>query len=134
MPDVRPEAAPPDLSADGVRLWRQTVRHLKRQQTWEDTDVPLLEAYVRNVLVAREARTQAHGQPFVTGSKGQLVPHPGLRIADQAETAAHKYATALLLTPESRRRHNIQTSEEFAFPQIAGPVEALSGISGRLGS
>jgi len=33
-----------------------------------------------------------------------------LKVAEAAEAAAHKYATALLLTPESRKRHGIKTT------------------------
>jgi hypothetical protein len=37
-----------------------------------------------------------------------IVAHPGLRVAAEAERDAARYAQALLLTPESRKRHNIE--------------------------
>jgi len=82
-------------------------RHLRAQGTWAATDGPLLESYVRSVLLARTAREAAGTAPFVTGSRGQPVPHPGLKVAADAEAAACRYAGALLLTPEARKRHDL---------------------------
>ena len=67
---------------------------------------------MRNVVAARGARAAAAAQPYVEGSSGQLVAHPGLRVADTAEAAATRYATALLLTPEARSRHSIKAPEK----------------------
>ena len=58
-------------------------------------------------MLARTARQAAEAEPFVEGSKGQLVAHPGLRVAAEAERDACRYAGALLLTPEARKRHEI---------------------------
>jgi P27 family predicted phage terminase small subunit len=103
----RPIPAPDDLDAEANVLWRATQRHLRAQGTWQDADAPLLESYVRSVTVARAARLAAKSESFVEGSEGQLVAHPGLSVAAEAERDAARYAQALLLTPEARKRHEI---------------------------
>ena len=39
--------APAGLDKPTTKLWRDTQRALRGQATWQDTDAPLLEAYVR---------------------------------------------------------------------------------------
>jgi P27 family predicted phage terminase small subunit len=107
---LRPRPVPPpdDLDEAAKALWRRVQRHLREQRTWQDTDAELLESYVRAIALARTARLTAAASPFVEGSKGQLVAHPGLKVAAEAERDAHRYATALLLTPEARKRHEVK--------------------------
>ncbi len=70
--------------------------------------MPLLEFYVRAVRLAQRARAAADEFPFMRGSSGPvMLAHVELKVAEAAETAALKYATALLLTPESRKRHGV---------------------------
>jgi len=109
--------APKGLDPAGRELWAAAQRHLRAQETWQDADAPLLESYVRAVCLSRTAREAAAEEPFVEGSKGQLVAHPGLRVAAEAERDAHRYATALLLTPEARQRHEIRS-----------PIESDNGL------
>jgi P27 family predicted phage terminase small subunit len=104
--------APKGLDPAGRELWAAAQRHLRAQETWADTDGPLLESYVRAVCLARSARRAADTNPFVEGSKGQLVAHPGLKVAAEAERDACRYATELLLTPGARKRHEIKAPEE----------------------
>lgn len=111
--------APKGIDDAGRELWASTQRHLRAQETWQDADAPLLESYIRAVCLARTARDIATGQPFVEGSKGQLVAHPGLKVAAEAERDACRYATALLLTPEARKRHDVRSPEgDHAMPWI----------------
>ena len=114
--------APKGLDPAGRELWASTQRHLRAQETFEDADAPLLESYVRAVCLSRTAREAAAEQPFVEGSKGQLVAHPGLRVAAEAERDACRYASALLLTPEARRRHEIKA------PQEGGDLAFLAAV------
>ena len=104
--------APKGLDPAGRELWAAAQRHLRAQGTWQDdADAPLLESYCRAVCLARSAREIAAEQPFVEGSKGQLVAHPGLRVAAEAERDACRFATALLLTPEARQRHDVRAPD-----------------------
>jgi phage terminase small subunit len=63
--------------------------------------------YVRKLLLAKTSREAAELDPFVEGSKGQLVAHPGLKVSREAERDALSIAKALLLTPEARKRHQV---------------------------
>ncbi len=110
--------APAGLAGGARKLWRDTQRQLRRQSTWEDTDAPLLESYVRAVALARSARAAASERPFIGGSKGQLVAHPGLRVAAEAERDACRFAQALLLTPQARARHDVKPPAEAFEPLI----------------
>lgn len=101
-------APPKDLPKPGKTLWNSTQEQLREQGTWQDTDAPLLEQYVRTILLAQSARKAVAAEPFVTGSRDQLVAHPGVRVASEAARDAERYAKALLLTPESRSRHDIR--------------------------
>jgi len=112
--------APKGLDQAGRDLWSSAQHQLKAQGTWQDSDAPLLESYVRAVCLSRTAREFAAQEPFVEGSKGQLVAHPGLKVAAEAERDACRYATALLLTPEARQRHDVKAPDhEHDLPFLA---------------
>lgn len=118
MKSGRAIAPPEGLDSDSRKLWFTTQRALKRQLTWQDTDAPLLERYVRAAQRARDARKAAQRTPYVKGSAGQLTAHPGMRLAREAEKDQHEYAAALILTPEARKRHGIE-------PPIESELDAL---------
>jgi P27 family predicted phage terminase small subunit len=101
--------APRRIGQKGVHLWHLTQRQLREQRTWEDQDAPLLERYVRAILTAAAARALIEQEGFtVAGSRGQPRIHPALDVAERNEDRAQKFATALLLTPEMRKRHGIE--------------------------
>src|SRR4051812_12329026 len=102
-----PVKPPADFTQEGRKLWLATQRQCKRQGTWTDTDAVTLERYCRSVLLSRAASRAAQAEPFVKSVTGQLVPHPAVKVAREAATDAHRFATSLLLTPEARSRHNV---------------------------
>ena len=116
MSRQRPVPPPPNLADEGRGLWLRAQRHLRAQGTWQDADAPLLESYVRAVETSRTCRVVASGQPFVEGSQGQPVAHPGLKVAAEADRDACRYAAALLLTPEARKRHELEPRPVAAEP------------------
>jgi P27 family predicted phage terminase small subunit len=82
------------------------------QNTLVDSDASLLKAYVAKIMLAERSRDVAEKDgPFVKGSRGQLVAHPGLKIAREAEADAVSLARQLLLTPYSRKAAGIQVAE-----------------------
>jgi P27 family predicted phage terminase small subunit len=99
--------APNDFDHFAESCWRRAQDQLRAQGTWEDTDAPLLESYVRSLALSRQAREAVSVCPFVEGSRGQMVAHPGVKVASDADRDAERYARALLLTPESRSRHDV---------------------------
>jgi P27 family predicted phage terminase small subunit len=99
-------APPADFDADATGIWLETQEHLEKQHIWEESDAATLERYVRCLVRAKTARNAVESQ-FVEGSMGQMVAHPGLKLAREAERDAHVYAESLLLTPQMRKRHEI---------------------------
>jgi P27 family predicted phage terminase small subunit len=95
----------------GRKVYGEARKALEDQGTWQDTDAPLLEAYVRSLVLAQQARKAVASSPFTEGSRGQLVAHPGVKVASDAERDAERYARALLLTPEARSRHDVRSRD-----------------------
>lgn len=115
---------PGSLDRVGGILWRSTIETLQSQDTYSDADLPLVERYVLALQMARQLRADVedikrratarevdhNGDPvslYVTGSTGNLVGHPAVKMAREAEADAHRYAVELLLTPASRARAKI---------------------------
>lgn len=123
----RTDAAPTELDATARKVWRTARAQLERQGTWQDGDAELLAAYCLALQTARQARARiakrlkAEGEEaafFSRGSQRQLVSHPDVQLARQAEGDAANYADKLILTASARRRAGLigeQTIEdEFA--------------------
>lgn len=128
---TREQFGPAD-GLDGVSrgLWRRTRDALIEQDSWRPSDVPLLERYVRAMETARHARDRlAAAETYVTlGSQGQLVQHPDVKTAREAERDAHEFAGALLLTPAARSRHGVT-----ARARSAGRLAAVLSLVDRDG-
>jgi hypothetical protein len=104
----RQDSPPVDFDLPARAIWSAAQAQLRRQGTWSKTDIPLLQFYVRTVRLAQRAREAADEYPLQRSSMGNvLIGHVEMKVAEGAETAALKYATALLLTPESRKRHGV---------------------------
>lgn len=102
-------------------MWSAAQRQLRGQGTWTNTDAPLLEAYVRNVLLARTARIEA-GHYGLETTGGQLMAGAKYKLAADCEAAAYRYATALLLTPESRKKHGVTAAKNGAEDELKALV------------
>lgn len=106
-------AIPEDFDQESRALYTATLAHLRGHlaDLWDDTVLPTLERYVRSKQLARQARQAADeaGQ-YVEVKGGRVFKHPGVRDARDHERDAHLYAEALLLTPASRKRHNVKDS------------------------
>ena len=104
----RQDAPPIDFDLPARTIWSAAQAQLRRQGTWTKTDIPLLAFYVRNVRLAQRAREAAEEWPLQRSSTGgNLIAHVEFKVAESAEAAALKYASALLLTAESRKRHGV---------------------------
>lgn len=115
---------PPRGLDDRARaLWRASRDECIAQGTWRPTDVALLERYVRADARARKMRANVERDgSTVEGSQGQPVQNPDLKTLREAELDAHRYATDLILTPESRRRHGIEAPKP-----AGGRLESIIG-------
>jgi len=108
MATKRGPRAPDALDAEARTLWQDTLRALVAQGTWEDQDTEALLRYVAAVSTARTMRAAATAKPWTEGSTGQLVAHPGFKVAADADRDAARYAADLLLTPAARKRAGVQ--------------------------
>jgi hypothetical protein len=91
---------PADFDDQERELWDACKSRLQEQG--EDIDLQLLERYVRAIARARLGREAARKEPWVTGSMGQTVAHPGIALERQADRDAHDYALQLgLISPRA---------------------------------
>lgn len=106
----RSVSPPPEFSDDAQTLWRACVRQLQEQGTWRPVDGPLLESYVQSVITARAARRAGQHD-----------------MAAAAEDRAAVRASALMLTPESRR--HAPNGKPHRVPNVGnGHVEASTTV------
>jgi hypothetical protein len=99
---------PADFDLPARAIWTAAQTQLRLQGTWSKTDIPLLQFYVRSVRLAQRAREAADELPFQRHPNGPaMFAHVEMKVAENAEAAALKYASALLLTAESRKRHGV---------------------------
>lgn len=109
---------PGDFDRISKSIWRKTRALIKKEGSWRPEYSILLERYVRAIEVGRLARAriaarakalkqsgQDDAMAYLThGSQGQLVQHPDLKTARDAENDANNYARELLLTPAARAK------------------------------
>lgn len=103
---------PVDFDDDARTLYVTKQAVLEAQGSWKASDGELLEQYVRCEMRARLARADLIGDDgrmrlTTRGSQGQIVQHPNVKTAREAERDAIGYADALGLTPEGRKRLGI---------------------------
>jgi len=125
MPDLEARIVkrnpPADLDAESKRVWREALQELRALGVWTEPTAALLALYVRSLQSARQARERIarrktkQGEEaafFSRGSMGQLVAHPDIGIARQAEADAANYGRELLLSPAARRRSRIDATDD----------------------
>lgn len=114
---ARPPQPPAELDAVGKATWRVARAELLTVGSWTDATAELLRLYVVALQTGRQARSRIaarldadgeHAAYFTKGSMGQLVAHPDVAIARQAEQDAATYGRELLISPASRRRARIE--------------------------
>lgn len=102
MPDEREPGCPGDLDATGKDLWRKVRTHIQTRGDWQAVYAHLVSLLARADMRARKARedVQKSGSLTVAGSKDQIVPHPSIKTAREAERDVLEYMRALRLTPQ----------------------------------
>lgn len=97
---------PADITGQGERIWAEVKSFLESQKLWDPVFSEVLANYVRSILAAATARAELEETgTTTTGSQGQKVAHPTVKLRRDAELDALKYAQALLITPEAQQRH-----------------------------
>lgn len=102
--------APDGLDVPSKALWALVVKDLTDRGVLRDVDATAIGRFVIAEQVARLARERIAGRvksepasAYTTrGSMGQLVQHPDLKTAREAERDAAAYAHDLGITPRVR--------------------------------
>ena len=96
-------ATPPE---EAKRAWRQIVPLLDGAKEVREADLPELEALCTAVARMRQARKalKKHGSLFTTGSTGQLVEHPALKVERDAMKEIARFGERFGLDPMARTR------------------------------
>jgi hypothetical protein len=69
-----------------------------------EADRALTERFVSNMQAADDAMAAAMAEPFIDGTKGQQIEHPGFQIATRCDQRAVALARQLkLISPPDRR-------------------------------
>lgn len=106
MTEITP--APTDFDTPMADLWAECQQQLRDQETWVETDRHTLEEYVRAKFRSHAARGAIGDDMLIPGDRGKgMVANPLVKVARDAELDAQKYADALILTPQLRRRHGV---------------------------
>lgn len=112
-------APPPDLDAEGRRVWVRIRRELEAQGAFRiDSHSELLSLYARSLQRARLAHERiaarvAAGDPgafHALGSARQLSVHPDVLILRQAEADAAAAADRLVLSPAAQLRARFEAA------------------------
>lgn len=90
-----PYHAPKGLDPKSVYFWHHTLELLKREGTWSDLYLPLLEDYVRARQTAREYRDKIPEDGRTRGSQGQWVEDPAIKTMREAIRDAYKFGNEL---------------------------------------
>lgn len=96
---------PPDITGRGKRIWNEVKAFLEDEDLWQPVFGEVLANYVRCILIADDARKAIEKSGLTTtGSTGQKVAHPNVKMRRDAELDVLKYAQALLITPEAQKK------------------------------
>ncbi len=122
-----PPAAPGDIPENLAAEWATVWQYLADTGRANLADTALVEAYIRARAISQRARAEhaADGSPLLaTGSTGQPVEHPLLKLARESDRDAARYAERLGLDPTSRARLGMDT---------VPPVTLADDLASRIG-
>ena len=94
---------PSDLPESGAALWKRIVSELPPDR-FRFADLPLLEGYVRAVLLTDQAQEQLDAEGLIVETRLGPRAHPMLAVLDSATKRAAMLGTKLRLHPSSRMR------------------------------
>lgn len=108
MPSPPGPGCPGDLDSTAASVWRKVRALIKTRGDWDanaDAYGLILSSMARYEMRARKAREglkDEDGKPTLTtvGSTGNLVAHPNVKTAMDAEKAMLECLRALRLTPQ----------------------------------
>jgi phage terminase small subunit len=97
---------------------------LEARGAWSDTLIPAVERYARAVALARKAWTKVPDHLTAVGSTGQIVAHPLIATALNAEKAAADFGEHLGLSlPKEARKPGRPKSADRTADVRPGPTK-----------
>jgi P27 family predicted phage terminase small subunit len=90
---------PSHLGASARREFERVVDLLRQRGTLDQADSELVARRSELVEIAVDAYQQQRKEPFVTSDRGNLAPHPGIRVHNAACATIRLIDVELGLTP-----------------------------------
>jgi P27 family predicted phage terminase small subunit len=104
--------APAWLSKDAQSEWRRIMPLLVQRRILTDADLGSVENYCIAIGTVREAQRLIDVEGLTTQAASGLRAHPAVKIQADAMTRARLLASELGLTPVSRSRPSIQSTDD----------------------
>lgn len=112
-------------------MWIVARDEMVRSGTWRLTHGPLLERLVVNRMAAHGALAEAAAEPWVSGSTGQLVAHPGFAVAARCDQVALSLARQLRLTPATCEAVMDESDDDTADEEPTSALDELAKLRAR---
>lgn len=124
--EIVPIEPPDDLPPEGADLWREVLPTLAKYGGLRSIDLPALKAMCIAWARAQRASAVLDKQGyFTTGSTGQMVAHPAMKVEQEYMSVFLRYATEFGLTWIARSRLGLNEATRQAI---------LSGMDKNLGA
>lgn len=105
---------PEDIQEEAKDYMRNVCAMLQAKGVMEDVDTAALNMLAKNYSMFIQATKQLEKDGLtVTSDRGNIQPHPAIKIAKDAQTSAMKVMLEFGLTAKARTKLNkMQTAEE----------------------
>lgn len=119
-------APPADLPEDGQKMWMDVLPVLARYGGLREVDLPALKSMCRLWAIAEDSAKVLNEQGhYTTGSTGQMVAHPAIKVEQEARMGYLRHASEFGLTWIARSRLGLSEATRNAL---------LAGLEGKVGA
>ena len=104
---------PKDIEADAVSYMENVLQNLEDTGVLENVDSAALNMLARNYSMFIQASKQLEKDGLtVISDRGNIAPHPAIRIAKDAQTQAMKVMAEFGLTAKARTKLKLDKTDE----------------------
>lgn len=104
---------PKDIEKDAVEYMKNVLQNLKDNGVLENVDSAALTMLARNYSMFIKASKQIEKEGLtVKSDRGNIAPHPAIKIANDAQTKAMKVMAEFGLTAKARTKLNMSSRDE----------------------
>ena len=104
---------PKDIEKDAVKYMENVLQNLKDNGVLENVDSAALTMLARNYSMFIKASKQLEKDGLtVISDRGNLSPHPAIKIANDAQTQAMKVMAEFGLTAKARTKLKLDKTDE----------------------